>query len=272
MKVVCVGDCGVDQYLPLEKFYPGGITANFTKQARRCFEKSDEIHIISAIGNDGGAAELAFNSINLPDIECHIDRYAGKTPVQYIGIKENGEKDFIKYEEGILKNFKLNEEQIKLIHDADLIMTPVYEQIHNIFNLIMPLPKTGIVAVDFSDFAQHPDFSLLHSHLDHIDIAFFGLDQKHQALIKQIEHIAKKSRKLMIVTLGEHGSIAFTGDERLLCPAIKVDKIIDTTGAGDAFAAGFLASYMHHHSIEKALKAGAKIAAKTIQHVGAVPI
>lgn len=272
MKIACVGDCGVDQYLPSKKLYPGGITANFTRQARRSFDKDDQIYIISAIGNDGNAAELAFNSVNLPGIECYIEKYVGTTPVQYIGIKEGGEKDFVKYDEGILKNFKLTSDQTKIIHDADLIMTPVYEQIHNVFNLIMSIPKTGTIAVDFSDFAQHPDFDLLHSHIDQIDIAFFGLDHKHQILIEQIENIARYKQKLMIVTLGEHGSIAFKGNETWSCPAIKVDKIIDTTGAGDAFAAGFLAGYMHHHSTENALKKGAKIAAKTIQHIGAVPI
>ena len=96
MKVVCVGDCGVDLYSPENKLYPGGITANFTKQARKLFKLNDEVHIISMIGTDGDAAELAYLSTDLPGIECHIERKEGRTPVQYISIREDGEASYFR--------------------------------------------------------------------------------------------------------------------------------------------------------------------------------
>ena len=271
MKIVCAGDCGVDLYLPSQKYYPGGITANFTKQARRCFGDDDQIYIISAIGNDGEAAQLAYNSTNLPGIECHIPLLEGKTPVQYIEVKEDGEKNFVNYERGVLKDFILQPDQIEVIRKADLIVTPVYKQIHNVFDVIMSTPHPGKVAVDFSDFASHPDFNLLNKYIKKIDICFFGLESHQHNLIDHISSIAKASNKLMVITLGAEGSLAIKAENTYFCSAIKVEKIVDTTGAGDAFAAGFLASYSKGGSTDNALLAGANIGAETIQHLGAVP-
>ncbi len=271
MKIVCAGDCGVDLYLPSKRYYPGGITANFTKQARRCFGDDDQIYIISAIGDDGEAAQLAYNSTNLPGIECHIHTLKGKTPIQYIEVAEGGEKKFAKYERGVLGDFILQSNQIELIKTADLIVTPVYQQIHNVFDVIMSAPHSGKVIVDFSDFASHPDFDLLNKYIGKIDICFFGLESHQLDLINHISLVANASNTLMVITLGAEGSIAIKGRNTHRCSALDVEKIVDTTGAGDAFAAGFLASFTKDGSIDNALRAGAKIGAKTIQHLGAVP-
>ncbi len=272
MKVVCVGDCGVDRYLPSGNLRAGGISANFTRQARRCFKDDDQIHIISSIADDGEASKIARAGVEIAGIECHFTQLSGDTPVQYIEIKPDGEKDFVKYEVGILKDFYLNSEQTKTLQSADLIMSTVYWQIYNVFDIVMAVPTTATIAVDFSDFASDANFDLLEKYIDQIDIAFFGLgkDQKH--IIERISALAKTHGKVMVVTLGADGSIAFKGEEHYSCAAIKVPKIVDTTGAGDAFAAGFLAHYMHGVSLQAALEKGAQNAAKTIQYMGSVPI
>ena len=271
MKVVCVGDCGVDFYSPENKYYQGGITANFTKQARRLFKPDDDIHIVSMIGNDGEPAELAFNSTNLDGITCHIEHHTGRTPVQYISIMEDGEKNFTRYDEGVLKEFSLTENQVEVIETADLIMTPVYQQIYNVFELLLEQNIKGTLAADFSDFSDHPDFDLLMNNIEKIDIGFFGLTNEQNQIIDQIQNIAKTHNKLLVVTLGPDGSIVFSGDRTFKSDAVKVKKVVDTTGAGDAFAAGFLSSYMHEKSISRAVETGAIIAAKTIAHKGAIP-
>ena len=58
-------------------------------------------------------------------------------------------------------------------------------------------------------------------------------------------------------------------DEIIKCQSVKVEKILDLTGAGDLFAAGFLKEYLDHSDIRKSLKCGSELASKIIQKMGA---
>ncbi len=73
---------------------------------------------------------------------------------------------------------------------------------------------------------------------------------------------------ILVITMGEKGSRAYTDGDEIYCPAFRV-KVVDTTGAGDAFSAGFLYGYARGYSLEKCLKAGNFVAAYTIQYYGA---
>jgi len=183
MKLVTIDDCGVDRYLPDNNLLPGGITANFTRQARLCFDDTDQIDIISLIGTDHPESDVAFNAVNIPGIGCHTNRFEGKTPVQYIEVLDNREKNFTRYEQGVLEHFYIDEKQKQILANADLIMTPVYWQIHNVFDAVFASELGGIVAVDFSDFSTNPEFELLSKYIDKIEIAFFGLSSSQTDLI-----------------------------------------------------------------------------------------
>ncbi len=75
----------------------------------------------------------------------------------------------------------------------------------------------------------------------------------------------------LVVTRSEHGAVAVRGDERASVPAEPIERLVDTTGAGDLFAAGFLAGEARGLGLEKSLKLGAIAAAEVIQHYGARP-
>jgi sugar/nucleoside kinase (ribokinase family) len=76
---------------------------------------------------------------------------------------------------------------------------------------------------------------------------------------------------LLVVTRSEKGAIAIAGSERAEVGAEPVVKIVDTTGAGDLFAAGFLAGQAQGRSLEQSLRIGAIAAAEVISHYGARP-
>jgi sugar/nucleoside kinase (ribokinase family) len=76
---------------------------------------------------------------------------------------------------------------------------------------------------------------------------------------------------LLVVTRGEHGAIALRGDERASVKAEPVTQLVDTTGAGDLFAAGVLAGLSEGRSLEHCLTMGAVCAAEVISHYGARP-
>ncbi len=76
---------------------------------------------------------------------------------------------------------------------------------------------------------------------------------------------------VLVVTSGPEGAVAITGDTRAAVAAEPVDEVVDTTGAGDLFAAGFLAGHARGRELEDCLKMGAIAAAEIISHYGARP-
>ena len=79
----------------------------------------------------------------------------------------------------------------------------------------------------------------------------------------------KKLNKLIVITRSDKGSVAIKDNEIINCESTKVDKIIDLTGAGDLFAAGFLKEYLEKSKIKKCLMTGSILASKIIQKIGA---
>jgi sugar/nucleoside kinase (ribokinase family) len=75
----------------------------------------------------------------------------------------------------------------------------------------------------------------------------------------------------LVVTRGAAGALAIRSGERIDVPAEPVGELVDTTGAGDLFAAGFLYGYATGKSLDVSLKLGAISAAEIIQHYGARP-
>ena len=79
----------------------------------------------------------------------------------------------------------------------------------------------------------------------------------------------KEFNKLIVITRSENGSVAIKNNEIINCDSVKVDKILDLTGAGDLFAAGFLKEYLDQCEIKKCLATGSLLASKVIQKIGA---
>jgi fructokinase len=79
----------------------------------------------------------------------------------------------------------------------------------------------------------------------------------------------KQLNKLIVITRSENGSLAIIDNEIVNCDSVKVDKVLDLTGAGDLYAAGFLKEYLEKSEIKKCLMTGSILASKIIQKVGA---
>ncbi len=79
----------------------------------------------------------------------------------------------------------------------------------------------------------------------------------------------KNLKKLIIITRGEKGSVAINKDEVIECEAQKNLEIVDLTGAGDLFAAGFLHGHINNLSLKESLQKGTEMSSKIIQKIGA---
>ena len=106
-----------------------------------------------------------------------------------------------------------------------------------------------------------------------LDITFAN-EQEISSLIEaknfnEVINFSKQLNKLLIITRGEKGAIAVNGNEVVESDIQKNLKIIDLTGAGDLFAAGFLHGYINKLSTKACLEKGTEMSSKVIQQIGA---
>jgi fructokinase len=91
---------------------------------------------------------------------------------------------------------------------------------------------------------------------------------KKNNLLDSIKEL-KKINKLIVITRGENGSLAIFNNEIINCESVRVQKVVDLTGAGDLFASGFFKEYLDNSTIKECLTTGSKLAARIIQKIGA---
>jgi len=106
-----------------------------------------------------------------------------------------------------------------------------------------------------------------------LDITFAN-EQEITSLIEaknfdEVVNFSKQLNKLVVITRGEKGAIAINGDDIVENDIQKNLKIVDLTGAGDLFAAGFLHGYVNKLSTKKSLEKGTQMSSRVIQQIGA---
>ena len=189
-----------------------------------------------------------------------------RTMCTYLGVssqlsKEDINEDYIKdYEiiflEGYLWDKGISEEMFKYV---------IQLAKKNNIKIAMSLSDIFCVTRHREDF-----FKLLKNDLDILignENEINELMQKNNLLNSMNE--LKNINKLTIITRSENGSVAILNNEITNCDSIKVKKILDLTGAGDLFAAGFLKEYLDKSNIKKCLQTGSKLASQVIQKIGA---
>ena len=106
-----------------------------------------------------------------------------------------------------------------------------------------------------------------------LDITFAN-EQEITSLIEaknfdEVINFSKKINKLVVITRGEKGAIVISGEEVVESGIQKNLKIVDLTGAGDLFAAGFLHGYINKLYTKECLEKGTEMSSKIIQQIGA---
>ena len=106
-----------------------------------------------------------------------------------------------------------------------------------------------------------------------LDITFAN-EQEITSLIEaknfhEVIDFSKQINKLIVITRGEKGAVAIQGEEVTQADILKNLKILDLTGAGDLFAAGFLHGIINKMSIKESLIKGTELSSKIIQKIGA---
>ena len=111
---------------------------------------------------------------------------------------------------------------------------------------------------------------------DEVDL-LFGNESELEALYETTDFDAAVAQlrehcEFAVITRSEKGSVVVTGGDVIEIPAVKVQKVVDTTGAGDLFAAGFLYGFTRDMDLARCAEIGAIAAAEVIGHMGPRPL
>ena len=178
---------------------------------------------------------------------------------------------------GTAGNINENDVDIKVIKNSEIIFLEGYlwdegqpksafeKAIQNAEKVAMSLSDLFCVERHKSDFLD-----LVNNRLD----ITFANEQEIMSLIntknfQDVITFGQKLKKTLVITRGANGSIAINKNEVVECESKKNIKIIDLTGAGDLFAAGYLHGYINNLSIAESLEKGTEMSSKIIQKIGA---
>ena len=174
---------------------------------------------------------------------------------------------------------KINEKDIneKAIKESEMIFLEGYlwdeGEPKSAFDKALLLSnKTAMTLSDQFCVERHKS-SFLDLVKNKLDITFAN-EQEIKILInaskfEEVITFGKQLNKFLIITRGEKGSVAIIKNEVVECDSDRKLKIVDLTGAGDLFAAGFLHGHINNMSIKESLEQGTKMASMVIQKIGA---
>ena len=269
MRVTAVGDCGIDRYVDVRADRPGGISLNFAANARRCFEPDDTVGVLTVLGDDREAG-LVEAAIGTQGLDLQIVHNSGQTPIQFIDRDEAGERHFVRYDAGVLAEHRMNSADRELLARSDVMIATVFTQIIDYFETVARTSSAGLRALDYCNAGTQDDpLAYVRRFTQGFDVGFVGLGEASGDQLDQIEAIARDAGKIIVVTLGARGSVGLSRESRVQCTPMPSVDVVDTTGAGDTFAAGFLSVFARGGPLAAALVAGTREASRTVGHMGA---
>jgi sugar/nucleoside kinase (ribokinase family) len=266
LKIVSIGECTIDHYIDLNQHFVGGISLNFAVHCKR--SGAEEVSLISRMGKSDEKRILQKLAKEKVD-SSHVQALEKSTARQNILLTAHGDRIFPTggYDPGVLQDFQLNEDEIRFAQSHNIVASAMFEQLEPLFCQTMSIPFDGWRVADFLDLTDYnKNLEILERFIGKLTIGFISGDHE---LIERLRPLTRKTRCLIVVTLGKEGSAALIDGEPIYQPSFEVDTLVDSTGCGDAFQAAFTVSYWREQNIERALESGSRHAASVIQHLGA---
>ena len=178
---------------------------------------------------------------------------------------------------GIAGKINQNDINEKAVHESQMIFLEGYlwdeGEPKSAFNKAMSLSNTKAMSLSDQFCVERHKNNFLNLVKNKLDIIFAN-EQEIKSLIdaesfEDVIKFGKQLGKLLIITRGEKGSIAIKNQEIVECQSKPDLKIVDLTGAGDLFAAGFLHGLINNISTKECLEKGTEMSSMIIQKVGA---
>jgi len=259
--VIGVGDNTVDRYLHLGKMFPGGNAVNVAVHARRMGCRAA---YLGWIANDPHG-RLVYQALMDEEIDLsHSRMVEGKGAFCEITLR-NGDRIFGKYSEGVCSQIQLDQQDLEFISGFDLVHTSVYSHLDDqIEGLASHSRKLSY------DFSQEWDKATLKKI---IPCVHFALISNPAESIMTNEDLINFAATLgfakLLITNGEEGAVFFDGRDLFRQEIKEISGVVDTLGAGDAFASRFMVHYLNDASAPEALENAAEAAAQACMYYGA---
>jgi len=236
--------------------------------------------VLGTIGNNS-FKKMILESLNEYNVSTELCTFEDNfTNVSSILLTPDGEKTVIHYSsphQHILKDVNYRIFKTKLVYLGNVPEISIYERMRFLeklqFMKIKCIVNMGIrdcrlpkSALTF--FLDHVNVLIVNGHefAELVKAPYVDIHFKEDVVSWYLPNMKKK---LVIVTEGKHGSYAYHNGNVYHQPVFPIEKIVDETGAGDAYTAGFIAGYFKSDDIRLAMKEGTQYALKILGKIGA---
>jgi fructoselysine 6-kinase len=267
IRLASIGDFCVDYYVDGTNCSLGGTAFNAAVQAQRAGAQSS---VLSAIGTDEFGDRFIAASKTLRINTERLRRSAGKTSRVFVRLDETKTPDFYDWDLAVLADFALTQDDCAFLrtHDAarNILLLGLESQFEQF--CAFDLPNTLKVA-DFAGGSQYSvPIDAISAFAPQVDILIRSVENSTE--LEALEQISKDYQRLVIGTLGKAGSIAFLNGEKYAQPTLTVEAV-DTTGAGDAYIAHFVVTYLRTKDLQESMRLATIAAVETVLAQGANP-
>ncbi len=262
IKTACFSVAAMDFFSQQNAYFAGGNSLN---QAVRFRQMGHQSAFIGALGTDDAGDKISRLLQKHAVDSSHMVRLDGITACNEIINDENGERYGVEsaWKNGVYQEFLLSDADWQFLREFDIWSTHA-----NGPNYLPALARKSPNQFMSVDFLHLTDYDLLRKSLAVIDIAYFGGTPD---MVDDLAQLARTNDGVIVLTLGGDGSIAFQGEQSYTQPALPLEKVVDTTGCGDAFQAAFTVEYFQTNDIQASLLAGAELGRQAAQSFGGIP-
>ncbi|MBN2335031.1 fructoselysine kinase [Candidatus Bathyarchaeota archaeon] len=260
VSVVGVGDNTVDRYMHLGLMFPGGNAVNVPALAARYGHTAS---YIGWLGSDPHGT-LLLSSLREEGVDTSRCRVVDAANAYCEVGQMDGDRVFLRSSPGVRDRIKLNDEDLRFISEHDVAHSSVYSYLENQIEELSAAAQ--ILSFDFS---QGWTDKYLERVLPHVDIAFLSNPETSmgdaEAFMRRVHDCGPD---LVVLTRGDRGALVYDGSD-LYSQAVVETHVVDTLGAGDAFAARFLVERLSGKTVPAAMRLAAESAAETCGYYGA---
>lgn len=235
--------------------------------------------VFARIGNNN-FKETILNRLEQKNVSSEFCQFEENyNIVSSILLTETGERTIISYDSPghLVKKFFLHDQlkKTKNIYVSSLSNVSLEDKIEIITYLKGDQTLT-FVNLSITDCKREPE--TLYKVFDSLDVLIINAHEYSELVKQPYEKIDFKNleitlpylgERILIVTDAEKGSYGYYKNEKYFQEAVKPKKIVDTTGCGDAYTAGFIAQYLKSKDIKSSMEFGAKYAAEKLGRIGA---